>query len=549
MARSQVWQRRITGLKRPRRVPEHRILALREGACWTLDPDTGTVDSRPARGLATLIEFCSATGVQLLVTAHPGMDLLRAMVDSGTIKDLNAEGFIVKPFGNNGKTVGMVVSPTDDPDGMRKKERVEIWDIGTYYADMCKHSESGQSAVSLIAKRWKELCDHVESHLGTRPEMTPARTGFTAWRLTFTGVLWKKSKQSRTESRKAFHGGYTRSFRTGQESRRCKQYDINSAYPAAMRMGVPAGKPVYVGANADSQYADVPGLYEVEAILPPDSPGILLFHQPDRTPRPDESAEPLGGTYATLWTTSRELALFRRIGGVARVLRGWVYPDGIAHDFDAVVDTFEGMRGSAPSKALQAASKLIQNSTWGSMARKETVQEIVLSERRPDAGDGEPWFPHIVSTGELSGAWARHKRIDDDPRQQIAIAAWITASVRIKLVETILAVGAEHVIYCDTDSIVVDESVTLDTGTGYGEWKLEKVYSVYRPYGGKRYEGITIDGEHVVKAAGIAVGVLTVSTLTDLYELEPLTPPPKDENMMVVRNMPNTHAAPPQLSQ
>jgi len=85
------------------------------------------------------------------------------------------------------------------------------------------------------------------------------------------------------------------------------------------------------------------------------------------------------------------------------------------------------------------------------------------------------------------------------------IAAWITALSRINLFNAIYSGGAEHVIYCDTDSIIVTEkfdSSKIAIGRKYGEFKHECTYETFRVHAPKVYAG-TVNGKFEGACKGI----------------------------------------------
>lgn len=525
------WQRRVSGLKRGKHVPDHRIMAIRAGKATFLEPETGELTSCDLGQLSSAIVDMIAADVKLVVTMHPGYRLLDTLARANVLQDLSQNGHIIKPYESQQRTAGIVIAESTDVETL-KGPKLEIWDIGTFFPGVTRH-EHGSTACAAIARHWADLCELTETHYGTRPEMTPARTGNNAWRKHWDGSMWRKPRAARKHGRQAFHGGYTKAFKTGLTVRQAKQYDINSAYPWAMRQGVPAGTPVwFTGENGEipAELRSCPGIVWAHVITRPRSIGIIMWRGMDTEKPTARDREPaVGETYYALegWTTTQEIELAREMGDAIAIRYGWIYPDGLDYAFNDAVDAFEDARFAAreKSKHLEQAAKLIQNSTWGSLARKPVRDEVVITPERP----GPEWFPYYASSGMVTGAWTRQVDVDHDARQQIAIAAWITATVRCKLARTIMEIGIEHVIYADTDSVVVDHTVTLPTGDAYGDWKLERMYSLYRAYGGKRYEGVTVDGEHLVRAAGINANVFrNGGMLASIYGYDALAPPGGD---------------------
>lgn len=82
--------------------------------------------------------------------------------------------------------------------------------------------------------------------------------------------------------------------------------------------------------------------------------------------------------------------------------------------------------------------------------------------------------------------------------KNVATGASITGFARAYLLRAIHAVGEPHIIYCDTDSLVVDQfgdTRALQQSDKIGDWELEINRARVGHFNGKKQYGIEIDGK------------------------------------------------------
>lgn len=95
----------------------------------------------------------------------------------------------------------------------------------------------------------------------------------------------------------------------------------------------------------------------------------------------------------------------------------------------------------------------------------------------------------------------------------IAISSEITANARMLLYNLILSAGKENVLYCDTDSLFVNEEglrrLQNYTGDDLGELKLDKYFESIYIYNLKHYEGI-VNNEEIVKLKGVKKNAIRI---------------------------------------
>ena len=270
-------------------------------------------------------------------------------------------------------------------------------------------------------------------------------------------------------------------------------YDINSSYPAQMRLGVPKGRAVSVW----EYRKDCPGLYHVIASVPDDLLWPMIPHR-----NGNKLSFPTG-TFET-WVTSLEIDYASCLGCAFKILDGYIFLDGLTECFNDFVDVCEGLRTEYKGTPTEIVIKLMQNSVYGKFGTKPEGREVMLS-------FGEVPDDFLPIMDEETGDLLPNLYFKNEPRDAEYMmphyAAWITANARIALDRAIRLAGAENVLYGDTDSIhttpagAVRLNETDVVGKRYGQFKLEKTYVEARYHAGKSYTAI-IEGK---EAEGIKV--------------------------------------------
>lgn len=271
--------------------------------------------------------------------------------------------------------------------------------------------------------------------------------------------------------------------------------DVNAMYPAVMReRGVPDGwaRPVRRFAGAD-----VPGFYHVTVTVPADEPFTFL---PYRDPT-GALAWPTG-TFSTVISTGEYLRARDR-GYRITVKAGWTWRT-LAYPFGTFVDRIERLR--AGGGALGYVAKIAANSLYGKFGSRPTREEWMISSTRP----GPEWWPPAGAPEHVDGLWTRPDVPLRAPYLMPHWAAWITAGARLRLCELADAIGPEHVIYTDTDSVTAPRALVeaavgsgrITVGPAFGAVKIEHAWDRFRALAPKVTEGI--EGDRIVrKAKGI----------------------------------------------
>ena len=332
---------------------------------------------------------------------------------------------------------------------------------------------------------------------GTLPSWTAASTALRAWQQTLGADVSYSPGYRRADSlaRAGYFGGLVH-LGDIRAHRDVVTIDANSMYPSVMREGgVPAGWSIPV-----STFDPVrPGMYLVDVDVSHGQPFTMLpYRDPDRV-----MAWPTGQFTTIL--TSLEVKAARTYGMTVNIRSGYVWAR-LDHPFDAYVDLIEAMRREGG--ALAAVGKIMGNGLYGKFGTKPEHDEWCVSDGCP----GPEWVPAADDPDDVSlwGLWKRNVTTRM-PYMLPHWAAWITAGARVKLAAACNVIGAESVIYTDTDSItaprdLIDAAAArgdLTIGSAFGQWKIETAWYSYRVFAPKVYRGVTMTGRRVRKAKGI----------------------------------------------
>jgi hypothetical protein len=355
-------------------------------------------------------------------------------------------------------------------------------------------------ALLAVLQRFRSILS--ERFGGTLPSWSAAGTALRAWQQTLGPDVSYSPGYHRADAlaRAGYYGGLVHPGDV-LPHRDVATVDANAMYPSTMRSGgVPAGWSVPV-----RRFDPVrPGMYLVDVDVPVGQPFTFI---PYRDPT-GALAWPTG-TFPTV-LTSIEIVAARARGITVNVHSGVVWAR-LDHPFDAYVDLIEAMR--AEGGALSVVGKIMGNGLYGKFGTRPEQGEWAVADLRP----GPDWFPASdrldmddPEADDLAGLWRRTVTIKA-PYLLPHWAAWVTAGARLALLAACEAIGAEAVIYTDTDSVTAPRALidaaasrgALAIGPAFGQWKLEAVWHSYRVIAPKVYRGVTMDGRRVRKAKGI----------------------------------------------
>lgn len=348
--------------------------------------------------------------------------------------------------------------------------------------------------VEVMRRAWNLWYQFVKQNdLGTFSH-TIGSQAMTAFRHRFMQTpIWIHTDERATRlERESYHGGRVECFALGAlRGGPFYALDVNSMYPFVMKnYKVPVKLLKYYDSVSIREFTKIRKEYGYIAeatlsiqrpVLPVVSRGRLVF--------------PVGRVRGVFAKPELERALEH--ADLHEVHRVAVYHEAVA--FGPFVDFFYGARQrfKADGNAEFAYfSKIILNSLYGKFGQKITDFKAVSYNPELPNESGKTW--------DLSqGREVKFRRLDGiteieiDTREAYnafpAIASYITAAARARLVELIEIGGFDHTLYCDTDSLFVDSVgysrllSQLDEGR-LGYLKVEGQTDELVIYGPKRYK-------------------------------------------------------------
>lgn len=168
---------------------------------------------------------------------------------------------------------------------------------------------------------------------------------------------------------------------------------------------------------------------------------------------------PVGCFRTTLWDNELALALDR--GATVTIDRAWVYRRSPAlADFCAWV--LDGLRsdGGHPDPVVRLALKHWSRALIGRTAAQWSRWDLIG--HHPTAGvslgraydkDAGETFRFLQVGHDLM----RARATKENPDAMVSIMGWVMAEARVRLWGAMEAAGLEHVMYVDTDSVIVDQ--------------------------------------------------------------------------------------------
>lgn len=316
-------------------------------------------------------------------------------------------------------------------------------------------------------------------------------------------------------TREAYYGGRVELFKTDASGPDIWYTDINSLYPAQMLKKFPASADLWFGCDslddAERLLLDTGkslyGVAKVDLVVP-DS--LLIAPLPVKREGTGEVCFPIGDVSG--WWTTHEIRHALKMG--CRFVKlhdcyGSRKGEAYYKDF---VETFYRLRqaeldrpgGKDGARAL--FFKLLMNNLYGQLGMRGSVtRSINLTEEmvEPDEDgnlilmrDGIPFGGKLLTEVEIP--------LPDHVNYMHA--AYVTSYGRLTLMDYMARVGAENLIYCDTDSIFFQwrgDSLPFPLSTNLGEMKLEDRPKWVEARSPKMYRYETPKKGKVTKAKGV----------------------------------------------
>jgi len=345
---------------------------------------------------------------------------------------------------------------------------------------------------------------------------TASSTAYAAWlRTLIEDEYIDRQAQGVTDfMRLCYNGGLVQiNAIAGHHYEETTTFDINSSYPASMKLGVPKGRAVWTR----SYVPGFPGFYHCTATVPKSATFPIM------PAREDRNLAWARGTFET-YVSSIEIEHALARGVTFEFHSGFYFPKGLIDCFSRFVGICERLRRVHKRTPLETVVKLMQNSLYGRFGMRPEGRECVVS------FDGVPdgFLPVIDEDTAEAVPNVYWKNVIREAEYMIPhIAAWITANSRILIDLATEAAGRDLVLYRDTDSITIIGSGINDRlraliGEDYGLLKNEGQKFETRYHAPKCYT--YRDGKGVLHAVykGVPSKMLDPDTLGSLELLEAL---------------------------
>lgn len=318
---------------------------------------------------------------------------------------------------------------------------------------------------------------------------------------------------SAPEIRNAYYGGRVELFKTGAKGPHLWYTDINSLYPAMMLRKFPEAADLNFGADsleaAEAMLlsdCELYGAVHVDLEIPET---LMLCPLPVKREGSGEVCFPVGP--ASGWWTVHEVRKALSMGTrLVRLHDAYGCTTGVAYYAD-FVRTFYRLRqeelnkGEDGDPAKTLFYKLLMNNLYGQLGMRGSVTRSVhltddMVEETPEGlvllQPGVPYGSKLLTDVE----------IPLPPHVNYLHACYVTSYGRLTLLEYMEKVGAENLIYCDTDSLFFEwkgEAPPFPLSTNLGEMKLEDRPMWVETRSPKMYRYETAKKGRTTKAKGV----------------------------------------------
>ncbi len=288
-----------------------------------------------------------------------------------------------------------------------------------------------------------------------------------------------------------YKGGRVQALKTGSFKKKMKYIDLNSAYPYVMKEKYhPSGTVLHHTRDIFKVPFDFPYFVEFE--------GYTHGAFPITDPVTKKTDYPTGKYTIKTSSWEYEQAIALDLVRVDKILN--VFYTTEVTNFSGYVDHFYDIRKKYKDegdKLGEQIAKLFLNSLYGKFgANPENYSDFYIDE----------YNNKLIENG-----WNIHTEIDDKkclysrPSSQrqyinVATAASITGAVRAMLMKGLHDV--QNPVYCDTDSIICENTGDLTLGDALGEWDLEFMPKEAHIAGKKIYALRDVIGNEKISSKG-----------------------------------------------
>lgn len=267
--------------------------------------------------------------------------------------------------------------------------------------------------------------------------------------------------------RKAYFGGRTEVFKPIFDPILCDApwlyyADVNSLYPTVMEKNPFPDRFKGWGSGENDYNAADMAIWHVEVDVPEDmyAPPLGIKHD-NKLLFPTGRFKGHFTKYEIEYAKSLGVKVLEYYEGAVLENAGFIFKNYIQELYAARLKAKE-----SGDEVTQTSVKLCMNSTYGRMGMNKTRSNLVM-----DMGRNGVRLLHEL---DLNGQKVRIGEVDADMSKAFSnasIACYVTSYARVHLHKEMLAVGPEHVYYCDTDSLFSKKEMRF--GKELGEMKLE----------------------------------------------------------------------------
>jgi hypothetical protein len=320
-------------------------------------------------------------------------------------------------------------------------------------------------------------------------QLTQAGASMRVWQKMAKREAPRQTRSEHQALKKYYYGGRVQCFESGVKKTDFEVYDINSAYPFAMRNLHPISTnavlieqlpktdneigPCLLSLRCASHGGALPYRQQSELFFPEDQRTIREYH-----------------------VTGWEYLAARDTGSISNVQFREILQFAEVIDFKDYIDHFFGLREDARKRgdvAGRTFGKYFMNSLYGKFgANCENYAEYVIASIDSQMQWVEKGFRDYKTWGDrtLMVREPTEAELDDIQGKwryyNIATAASVTGFVRAYLYRALMA--STGAIYCDTDSIKARSfGSRISVGSELGQWKKEYAGDYFAVAGKKLY--------------------------------------------------------------
>lgn len=367
--------------------------------------------------------------------------ILRCKKDKNTLTILSTTNWFDQSLKELGKKIGLEKGEVDFETVTR--EELKIY---------CRRD------VEILVEAIRHYIKFIRIHRLGKFSMTKASQAFTAYRHRFMShkiTLHKKLEATLLE-RDAYMGGRVECFRLGeQEGGPFVALDVNSMYMFVMKIMEYPWEIVEWNVHMDlERYHDILKKYCVIAEVEIDTPEPAFAVR-----REGKTIFPVGNFVCFLCTTGMKYALEHEY--IKKMIRVAVYRK--ANLFSEYVDYFHALRlryKEDNDEVMELLTKYMENALYGKFAEKKVIRD-----EYEEFTGRKYWREEIlnIDSGELTIITNLMNKVivqyseGEGDNAFSGLSAHITENARFVLWEIIQGIGVPWVLYCDTDSIIIQE--------------------------------------------------------------------------------------------